>query len=258
MNQAVYSPRSLTRILGTFDAIAASRGGMSLAGLSAALASPKSSLLLLLRPLVASGHLAQEDGLYQLGPAAFRLASNILATHDIGRLIRPYLKELALRTQESVCFAKLNVQTESITYFDPIDSPQAMRFTIAAGLSRPLYTSAAGRLLLAYRDEPWRETYLRRVKIKALTPHTLTDRNAIRQELATIRRNGYAISLDEIVLGSGAIAAPVLDLDGQASAALVIGAPVDRLRRNQKVFVKLLCDFAAKASGQPQPGNRDE
>ena len=50
-----------------------------------------------------------------------------------------------------------------------------------------------------------------------LTGKLQQDRNAIRQELATIRRNGYAISLDEIVLGSGAIAGVAVADEGRES-----------------------------------------
>ena len=250
MTQAVYSPRSLNRILGAFDAIAAALGGLTLAGLSAALEAPKSSLLLLLRPLVALGYLVQEDGIYRLGPTAFRLASNILSAYDAGKLIRPYLEELAEKTKESVCFAKLSLEDEVITYFDSIDSPQAMRFTIPSGLSRPLYTSAAGRLLLAYRDIQWREAYLRRIKIRPLTPQTLTDRAGIRRELDKIRRTGVSLSIDEIVLGSAAIAAPVFDMNDEATGAIVIGAPIDRFIRHQDKLEQLIKAAATRASGK--------
>ena len=52
-------PRSLTRLLGLFDVLSLTQNGMSLAELSATLAAPKSSLLNLLRPLVAEGYLIQ-------------------------------------------------------------------------------------------------------------------------------------------------------------------------------------------------------
>jgi len=53
----VTGPRSLMRLLGLFDALAKSKEGLTLADLNTELSSPKSSLLNLLRPLVASGYL---------------------------------------------------------------------------------------------------------------------------------------------------------------------------------------------------------
>ena len=49
----VTGPRSLMRLLGLFDALAKSKEGLTLADLNTELSSPKSSLLNLLRPLVA-------------------------------------------------------------------------------------------------------------------------------------------------------------------------------------------------------------
>lgn len=246
--QAVYSPRSLARVLGALEAIARSRAPLTLAELSGALASPKSSMLLLLRPLVARGYLARGGRGYQLGPASFRLASDILAAHDAGRSIRPHLEMLARRTRESVCLARLDLAEGQVTYFDSIDSPQAVRFTIRAGLSRPLYCTAAGRLLLAYRDSEWREAYLRRARIRAFTPHTVTDRAAIRRELDKIRKERVSMSIDEIVPGSAAMAAPIFDANGEATTALVIGAPVERFRRHLPTLRKLITLGAARAS----------
>jgi IclR family acetate operon transcriptional repressor len=51
--RSVTGPRALTRLLALFDALSASADGLSLADLSIVLDSPKSSLLNLLRPMVA-------------------------------------------------------------------------------------------------------------------------------------------------------------------------------------------------------------
>jgi DNA-binding IclR family transcriptional regulator len=246
--QVVYSPRSLARVLGALETLARSPTPMTLAELSGALASPKSSMLLLLRPLVARGFLAHAGKGYQLGPASFRLASEILAIQDAGRSIRPHLEELARRTQESVCLARLDLAAGEVTYVDSIDSPQAVRFTIRTGLSRPLYCTAAGRLLLAYRDSEWREAYLRRARIRAITPHTVTDRDAIRRELDKIRKERVSLSIDEIVPGSAAMAAPVFDANGEVTTALVIGAPIERFRRHLPTLRKCITLSAARAS----------
>src|SRR4051812_21258378 len=98
-------PRSLARLLGLFDAVAASTEGLTLAKLSVALGAPKSSLLMLLRPLVRSDYLIHEDGRYRLGTAAFRLASTIQATRSLPRLMRPYLEKLVAASGETAYLA---------------------------------------------------------------------------------------------------------------------------------------------------------
>lgn len=243
------SPRSLTRVLGLFGAIAHAGEGMTLARLSAELASPKSSLLMLLRPLVAKGYLTHEGGLYQLGPSLFRLAADILSTRSFPKLIRPFMQQLAERSRESVYLAVIDRQARCVTYVEGVESPQAVRYMAPLGAPRPLYCSAAGRLLLAHEDAAWREAYLRTVQLKPMTERTVTNRSQLRKELEKIRKTGLAISIGEAVPGAAGLAAPVFDTEGKTVAALLIGAPVDRFERELPALRKLMKEVATQASG---------
>jgi DNA-binding IclR family transcriptional regulator len=243
------SPRSLTRVLGLFAAIARTADGMTLARLSTELESPKSSLLTLLRPLVSQGYLTHEGGLYRLGPSVFRLAADILSTRSFPKLIRPFMQQLVERSQESVYLAVIDKEARCVTYVEGIESPQPVRYMAPLGSPRPLYCSAAGRLLLAYSDDEWRERYVRTVQLKAVTERTVTDRAELRKELEKIRKTGLAISIGEAVPGAAGLAAPVFDTDGRPAAALLIGAPVDRFERELPALRKLMKDVATQASG---------
>ena len=249
MAHAENSPRSLTRVLGLFGAIARAADGMTLARLSTEIDSPKSSLLTLLRPLVVKGYLMHEGGVYRLGPAIFRLAADILSTRSFPKLIRPFMQQLVERSQESVYLAVIDRQARCVTYVEGIESPQPIRYRAPLGSPRPLYCSAAGRLLLAYADEAWREGYLRTVQLKPMTERTLTHRAELRKELQKIRKSGLAISIGEAVPGAAGLAAPVFDTDGKPAAALLIGAPVDRFERELPALRKLMKEVAMQASG---------
>jgi len=243
------SPRSLTRVLGLFNVIAHAGDGITLAKLSAELSSPKSSLLTLLRPLVARGYLLHEGGIYRLGPSIFRLAADILSSRSFPKLIRPFMQQLVERSRESVYLAVLDRQARCVTYVEGIESPQAVRYMAPLGAPRPLYCAAAGRLLLAYEEDDWREQYVKTVQLKALTERTLTNRAELRAELDKIRRTGMAVSIGEAVPGAAGLAAPVFDTSGKAVAALLIGAPVDRFERELPALRKLIKEVATQASG---------
>lgn len=247
--KVINSPRSPTRLLGVFDAIAKTSEGMTLTKLSAALDSPKSSLLMLLRPLVAKGYLTHAGGLYRLGPAIFRLAANILSTRNFPKLVRPFMEDLVVRSQESVFLAVIDRERQEVSYIEGIESPQAVRYMAPVGSARPLYCSAAGRLLLAYQNHEWRERYLHSVQLKPMTKRTVTSREALRKELDKIRKAGFATSVGEAVAGAAGIAAPIFSIDGTVAAALLIGAPVDRFERRYSVLRALVKETAAQASG---------
>jgi IclR family transcriptional regulator, acetate operon repressor len=245
----VTGPRSLTRLLGLFDVLAKSKDGMSLAELNHALQSPKSSLLNLLRPLVIDGFLACENGRYRLGPSIFRLAANIMSVWNFSSTMRPYLEELAQSSGESVYVGVLDTVGSVITYVDTIESAKAVRFSVPVGAARPLYSTAAGRVLLAFGDEDWVENYLRNTKISAYTPYTVTSRKALREELEKIRKTRISVSMGETFPESGAIAAPIFGADGKLIAAIAIGAPVSRLEPRLAELRPIIADIASRASG---------
>jgi DNA-binding IclR family transcriptional regulator len=79
------------------------------------------------------------------------------------------------------------------------------------------------------------------------TPRTLTDANALREELAKVRARGYAIDDEEYEVGVRSIAAPVRDDTGSSVAAVGVTGPAQRLTRNRLAIIGRHVDAAAKA-----------
>ncbi|MEP9370320.1 IclR family transcriptional regulator C-terminal domain-containing protein [Xanthobacter dioxanivorans] len=242
------APKSTLRVLGIFDVISQASGGLTLAKLSLLLESPKSSLLNLLRPLVAQDYLSYGNGVYTLGPRAFSLASGILGVRKQPSLIRQFAHELAEATHETVIVAALDLAADLAAYVDVIESPQLVRYSVPAGVTRPLYCSAAGRLLLAFQPESWRDAYFERAELKPLTARTVTKVPELRTIIAEIRRTNIAYSSNEAVDGAAGIAAPVCDADGTVVAALLVAAPAMRAEQNRAHLRQEVIRAAARAS----------
>ncbi|NMF88568.1 IclR family transcriptional regulator [Aromatoleum petrolei] len=242
-------PRSLTRLLGLFDALARSPNGLTLAELNVTLESPKSSLLNLLRPLVNDGYLNHDGSRYLLGPAVFRLAANVMSVWNFSKVLHPYLEELANRCHETVYVGILDREQGVITYLQVIESAHSVRYSMPVGTSRPLYCTAAGRLLLAHADREWQEEYMRRTKMEPRTPQTITRKKELRAELENVLQKGYSVSVGELMRESAGIAAPIFGTDGKVVAALAIGAPSDRFEQERPLLQEALLDVATRASG---------
>ena len=241
-------PRSLMRVLKTFSLLSRAPRGISLSELTAALNTPKSSLLNLVRPLVADGYLVNEAGSYRLGPAVFRMSAAVLSTWNFAKTIRPFMEELSGRTEETVLLGVLNAEAGVLTYVETIDSPHPVRYHLTAGTTRPLYASSAGRLLLAYADAAWLDDYLASLVIKAKTARPIT-KTWLRAQLAKIRESGIEWALDHYLLGLASIAVPVLDGDGRCIASLSIAGPSDRFRSDLDKLIPIVQAVAARASG---------
>lgn len=242
-------PRAMSRVLSLLECLAKAPEGLSLADLSPALSTPKSTLLGSLKPLVAEGFLVAEGNLYRLGPKAFRLAADIGSAWSLPRIVRGYMREISEATHESVALAVLDVEMRRFVYIDSIESPQPVRYATRIGMSGPLYATAAGRVLLAHQSQAYQDAYIKTAKFTALTPRTNTDPEVLRQQLAQVRAGGFWASSGESVPDSAAVAAPVFGPDGQILAALSLGAPSERMDANRDRYTQAVVRSAARASG---------
>ena len=244
----VTGPRSLTRLLGLFDTLALVPGGMSLAELSVTLASPKASLLNLLRPLVAEGYLVHGNGSYCLGPSIIRLASRVMSAWNFPKMIRPFMEELVARTGETVLLGMLNRETEVVAFVELINSPHPVRLQVPAGTIRPLYSSPSGWLLLAYADKAFRDQYMASAhfNLKLAAPIT---RASLARELVKIRAEGLASSIDAMTAGVGSVVAPVFDGNDECIATLTVAGPSARFRHDLESIKAATKEVAARASG---------
>lgn len=246
-------PMALGRILGLFQILSNGDQQLRLGQLSDLLRCPPSSLLNILRPLVRNGYLLNTATFYRLGPAAHRMAAGLLSSWDLIAVTRPYLEELAEISCESVYLGVLDRALGVVNYAYAIESSQSVRYALGSDRSRPLYATAAGRVLLASVEKPWLGEYLRAISIREPSSGAITSEQELLVELDRIRRTGVAICLGESDPESAAIAAPVIGIDGRIAAAMAIGAPRGRFESSIGQLKPALIAIAARASGLDAP-----
>jgi len=246
----VGGPRSLTRLLALFGQLSQKPEGLSLAELSVSLESPKSSLLNLLRPLVAEGYLIHSSGSYRLGPSIFRLSASVISAWGFPKLIRPLMEELVTRTRETAMLGVPNSQAGEVTFAEVVDSPQPVRLQVPVGVTRPLHISPSGWVLLAQLEPATCEAYIDGLAIETPTVPVATPitRASLANEIEKIRRDGVGISLDAVTSGVGSVVAPVFNADGQCVATLGIAGPSGRIRQDLDSIRAAVIETAAKAS----------
>jgi len=252
------APRSATRIPQVLRLLADAPDGATLSTLSKSNGTPKSSLLALLRALTQTGFVQRRDGRYAIGPESIKLASAIVAQRRFPDIAIPVVDALATASGESAFLAQLADDAPEAVYIYRADSASALRFIAEVGAREPLYSSAVGRVLLAFQPKPWRETYLRAARLTPRTPKTVGSKRALRGIVEQVRRARLAVSFEETIEGVAGIASPVFDKAGNPLAGLVIGAPVSRARPRLKLLEHLVRDAAAEISGlMGSPSLRD-
>ena len=87
-----------------------------------------------------------------------------------------------------------------------------------------------GRVLLATLAPDDARARLHGADRRKLTPHTLTDVEALLAEISRVRAQGYSIIDQELELGLLSIAVPVYGADGHVVAAINCGSHVSRFK----------------------------
>ncbi|WP_432839116.1 IclR family transcriptional regulator [Dactylosporangium sp. CA-092794] len=206
--------KSADRTLDILEALATA-GPLTLAELTRRLDIPKSSLHGILRTMAARGWIAAEaTGRFRLGLRALQVGAAYLDADDTVGLLAGILDELNARFGEATHLGRLD--GADITYVAKRDSVHPLRLYSAIGRRLPAHATALGKALLAARTDAEVDALLPD-PLPALTPHTITDRAALRAELAEIRARGYAVDREENTEGIVCVArtvgtrAPVTD-----------------------------------------------
>ena len=82
------------------------------------------------------------------------------------------------------------------------------------GAALPVHCTSAGKLYLASLPEATLDRRLRLAEFSAHTERTITSPAALREELAHVRRRGFAVSDQELAKGIRTVGAPVRDARG--------------------------------------------
>ena len=221
--------QSVVRALTLLDALGDSRGEVGVAELSKRVGLHVSTAHRILATLVARGYGRQnpDTGRYALGAKAFHLAESYLGQMDLRHMVRPVLERLGQETGETANLVILDGR--EALYLDKVESPQSLRIFSRIGRRAPLYCTAAGKVLLAWRPNAEQSALLGRSPLGRLTKRTIISLSQLRQELERVREQGYGLDLEECEDGASCIAAPVRNAKDETVAAVGISGPSIRM-----------------------------
>jgi IclR family KDG regulon transcriptional repressor len=182
---------------------------------------------------------------YSIGARSLAWAGIYLSTCDIRLVAMPYLEDLHRTTQETISLYILD--GDERVCIERLESPQNVRIVARIGRRLPLYAGSAGKAFLAFLPEEQREVILNSVELVPYTKNTITDKDALRKELDTIRTSGYAFSRGEWTPEASGLAAPIFGQGEEVIAAISISGPSQRFR---EVVIREYCQLLKKAAQQ--------
>lgn len=214
---------SVARAIALLDVVAESEGGARVGELARRIGVNPSTASRLLGTLEAGGLVERAPGGgYRLGLRLVGLADRVLGQLDVRDRARPWLTWLVRETGET---ATLSVPGggEAITV-DFVPSPSSVVSLARLGRPSVAHATAAGKVMLAFGPPPEDHG-----ELTVFTDRTITDPNALADELDRVRGAGLAEAVGEREPDLNALAAPVIGRGGELVAILGLQGPAARL-----------------------------
>lgn len=224
--------RSVDRAAALLLALGESCGEAGVTELARRLGLHKSTASRLLATLQKRGLVEQdeESGKYRLGLVVIRLAGRAESTLDLRSIAMPELDRLARSTRETTGLGILH--EDRFLTVAQADGPNLVAVGDWTGRVAPLHSVAAGKVLMSSMAE---RDVVRLVKrgLDQCTDRTITQLEPLLEELARVRRRGFATAFGEYDASLNGVAAPVHDARGQVIAAVDIWGPAYRVTPNR-------------------------
>lgn len=212
---------ALARGLAVIEAFGNGREALTLSEVARRADISRAAARRLLLTLVTLGYAAFDGKLFSLRPRVLALGFAYLSSVSAWDVAQPLLQELVRETGESGSAAVLDGQ-DIVHVIRMPSARRLMSITVKAGDRLPAHASAMGRVLLAALPPAELDAWFEGARLDPITARTVTDPQALRRILASVRAQGWAEVDGELDIGLKALAVPVTDRDGVVVGAIAL------------------------------------
>ncbi|MGV6875201.1 IclR family transcriptional regulator [Pseudochelatococcus sp. B33] len=189
---------------------------------------------------------AEGRGAYALGPQIQFLASAFNAEKDLLRRAEPWIDRINEATGETVHLATM--QGDDMVTLVKRDARHAVRVDSGMiGKSAAAHATATGKALLAWMEEAEVRRILDIRGMKAFTPKTVTDPQALFAELETVRSDGFSMDREEFQPHVVCIGAAIMGPGGRAIGSISASTPIMRADEDHLALMREEVMTAARA-----------
>lgn len=249
-DKSEYVVQAVDRALDVLEAFNYQNEELGVTELSHRLDLHKNKVFRLLATLECRGYIEQDQrtGNYRLGIKTFEVASVFLHHLGLRRQARPVLEELVDKSNETAYLAV--TEGADVVYVLMHETSHTVRVIPRLGHRLPAYCTASGKVMLANESQDRLAQLFADRPLRMLTANTITDLDRLREHLAQVAQQGYAVDNEELEEGVSCVAAPVRDYSHRVVAGVGLSGPVSRfsLERLQHELVPLVKGAGVKIS----------
>ncbi len=224
--------------------------GMGLTEIAEALGLDRTTVHRLLRTLVRERVAAQDPDSrrYRFSPSAWlQLAPHLGGGRALSDEAQQIVSSLARGTGATCILSVVDETERAMTPLVHALSPRPFRFGPTPVPSAPAHTVAAGKCYLADLPEDELDEWLKG-GLSRLTDRTITSVGKLREELACVRKQGYALSRGELALEVCGVAVPVRDDTGRVFRGIALATTERKLTQNLSKWLPILRSAADSIS----------
>jgi IclR family transcriptional regulator, pca regulon regulatory protein len=209
---------AIARAMAVLEAFDADSPDMTLSEIAAKTGITPATVRRCLNTLEVTGHIRRNGRLFCVGPRILSLARGYSASLNMEELAGRELQRLVDQFDDPASVAVLD--GNHVVYVATIARPTGLRPSARVGTRYPCHATSLGKVLLAFSPNETVEPYLARTVLEAPTDRTIAAPSALREALITVRRQGFAVSIDELDYGVASIAVPIFGTSGDVVASI--------------------------------------
>lgn len=188
---------------------------------------PNSTVHNHLSTLMERDYVLKDGDVYRVSLRFLDIGEHARNRRKVYELAKPEIRELADETGE---MANLLVEENGWgVYLWSSEGEDAVPLDISPGKHVHLHATALGKCILANLPEKRVEEIIDRRGLPAQTDETITDPDALTEELETVRNQGYAIDDEERVPGMRCIGTTVKSESGNVIGAISVSGPTSAM-----------------------------
>ena len=219
---------SLEKAFQVLEAFRDTHRTMTMAEIARAAGLDRSATQRLVHTMEQLGYIRRVPGaaIYGLAPKVLTLSYNYLRSRELIERESPYLLDISRTLGETSNLQELD--GHEIVFLARFPGRHLVNVDFAVGYRLPAVFTASGRAMLSKLDPARRRELIGRTPQTPVTPYTETDPKRLQARIAEAAEKGYAIVMNQTVVGDISVAAAITDHHGEPIAAINVAVPTTR------------------------------
>lgn len=163
---------------------------------------------------------------YALTSKVLQFSYSYIRANELIDKASPYLLDISRRLGETTNLHELD--GPEVVFVARFPGQHMNNIDIVVGSRLPTFFTSSGTAMLSQLSEEEQQGILARTNLSPRTPFTVTDPEALLARVKQAGERGYAMIVNETVMGDISISAPITDEHGRPVAGINISVPTSR------------------------------